>query len=76
MDLPSEHVRPERNNPKPTRQKLKSRKNPRKPIFPDLNSPREFKNFMSPMNHKFPFQIAKKRDGLVGKFAFKNNDIF
>ena len=47
--------------------KFRSEKASRKPIFPDLKPITEFQNFMSPMKHKFPFQIAKKRDGLVGK---------
>ena len=38
----------------------------RKPTFPDFQPPKEFQNFMSSMTHKFPFSIAKKRDGLLG----------
>ena len=40
----------------------------KKQMFPDLGPPDlgSFKNFMSQMNTKFPFQIARKRDGLVG----------
>ena len=69
--LPPKQLKPQRNKPPVTIQKFRTEKSPRKPIFPDLKPPREFKNFMSPMNHKFPFQIAKKRDGLIGNIVFK-----
>ena len=64
----------ERPGKKPTvqMQSLRRENKPKKQIFPDLGPPDlgGFKNFMSQMNNKFSFQIARKRDGLVG------NDIF
>ena len=53
----------------PLQQTRRTDNPPSKQIFPDLGPPDlgSFKNFMSQMNNKFPFQIARKRDGLVGK---------
>lgn len=52
-------------------QALRTENNPKKKIFPDLG-PLDlggFKNFMGQMNNKFPFQIAKNRDGLTGNLG-------
>jgi hypothetical protein len=53
-------------------QSLRRENTPKKQIFPDLGPPDlgGFKNFMSQMNNKFSFQIARKRDGLVGNDRF------
>ena len=58
----------------PIQQTRRVDSSPNKQIFPDLGPPDlgSFTNFMSQMNSKFPFQIARKRDGLVGKTLISN----
>ena len=56
----------------PIQQTRRADSSSKKQIFPDLGPPDlgSFTNFMSQMNSKFPFQIARKRDGLVGKCPY------
>ena len=55
----------------PIQQTRRVDSSPNKQIFPDLGPPDlgSFTNFMSQMNSKFPFQIARKRDGLVARWS-------
>lgn len=75
LPLASQRHKMQRKKPLVSIQAVRTENTPKHKIFPELGPPDlgGFKNFMSQMNNKFPFQIAKKRDGLVATSAPRKN---